>query len=223
MTRTPRLLAGLAALSLLVAACGDDADDATETTAATTEAPATETTEAAAPETTEAPAPETTEAAAPETTEAPTPETTEAPEPSLGSVLDVAAEAGTFTTLLAAVDAAGLTETLESLTDMTLLAPTDEAFAALGQETIDALLADPATLAGILQGHVLAVGQDAAMISIFANVLAINGVSWPVVAEGETVTIGGATVVAADVPADNGIIHVIDTVLVPAPEAAPAG
>ncbi len=226
MTRTPRLLAGLAALSLLVAACGDDSDDdaAVETTVPSTEAAApetTETTEAPAPETTEAMAPETTEPAAPETTEAPAPETTEAA-PVLGSVIDVATEAGTFTTLLAAVEAAGLTETLESLGDMTLLAPTDEAFAALGQETIDALLADPETLAGILQGHVLAVGQDAGMISIFANVLAINGASWPVVVDGETVTIGGATVVQADVLADNGIIHVLDTVLVPAPEV-PAG
>jgi transforming growth factor-beta-induced protein len=209
MSRAPRLAAALCALTLVVAACGDDdadttpaaTDAATDTTPAATEA-AVETTEAA-PETTEA-APETTEAAS-----------------ELGTVLDVAAEAGQFTTLLAAVDAAGLTETLSTRTEMTLLAPTDAAFEALGQATVDALLADPAALSAVLQGHVLAAPQDAATIAIFQNVLAINGASWDVVSDGATLTIGGATVVQADIMADNGIIHALDTVLVPA--AAPAG
>jgi uncharacterized surface protein with fasciclin (FAS1) repeats len=222
MSRAPRLAAALCALTLVVAACGDDdadttpaaTDAATDTTPAATAA-ATETTEAAT-ETTEA-AVETTEAA-PETTEA-APETTEAAS-ELGTVLDVAAEVGQFTTLLAAVDAAGLTETLSTRTEMTLLAPTDAAFEALGQATVDALLADPAALSAVLQGHVLAAPQDAATIAIFQNVLAINGASWDVVSDGATLTIGGATVVQADIMADNGIIHALDTVLVP---AAPAG
>ncbi len=152
--------------------------------------------------------------AAPEPTEA-APETTEAP---LGSIIDVATEAGSFTTLLAAVEAAGLTETL-STGNITVLAPTDEAFAALGQPAIDALLADPAQLTAVLQGHVLPLAQDAATIGIFSSVVTAGGVSLPVTAEGDVVTIGGATVVTADIPADNGFIHVIDRVILPAPAA----
>ncbi|MCU0259850.1 MAG: fasciclin domain-containing protein [Ilumatobacteraceae bacterium] len=216
MNRTPRLIAATVTVALLVAACGDD-DDSADTTTAATEAPApTE-----APAVTEAPA--TTDAplvTEPVSTEAPTTEAPVSTEPSLGSIVDVATEAGGFTTLLAAAEAAGLVEEL-STRQLTLLAPTDEAFAALGQETIDALLADPAQLAAVLRNHLLPVPQDAAAISIFNNVLTVDGGSLDVNVDGETITIGGATVVQADIPADNGVIHVIDVVLVPAP--APAG
>ena len=78
----------------------------------------------------------------------------------LGTIIDVATAAGDFSTLLAAVEAAGLTETLAT-GKYTLLAPTDEAFAALGQPAIDALLADPAALTALLQNHVLPLPQDA--------------------------------------------------------------
>jgi uncharacterized surface protein with fasciclin (FAS1) repeats len=218
MSRTPRLLISLAAVSLIAAGCSNDSStpDATEapstTAAPTTEAPTTEAPTTEAP-TTEAP---TTDAP---TTEAPTTEapTTEAPA-ALGSVLEVAEAAGDFTTLLAAVEAAGLTETLSS-GQFTVLAPTDEAFAALGQETIDALLADPEQLATVLRNHVLPSPQDAALIGIMTNLLTIDGASLPVVVDGDVITIGGATVVTADIPADNGVIHVIDVVLVPATDA----
>jgi transforming growth factor-beta-induced protein len=70
-----------------------------------------------------------------------------------------------------------------------------------------------------LRGHVLAVPQDAESISIFANVLEINAASWDVVVDGETLRIGPATVVTADIEADNGIIHAIDAVLLPPPPA----
>jgi uncharacterized surface protein with fasciclin (FAS1) repeats len=133
-------------------------------------------------------------------------------------VLEVAEAAGDFTTLLAAVEAAGLTETLSS-GQFTVLAPTDEAFAALGQDTIDALLADPEQLATVLRNHVLPSPQDAELISIMTNLLTIDGASLPVVIDGDVVTIAGATVVTADIAADNGIIHVIDVVLVPATDA----
>jgi uncharacterized surface protein with fasciclin (FAS1) repeats len=212
MSRVRVLALPLLATSLLLAACGGD-DESTETTATTAAATATseaavETTEAA-PETTMA-AVETTEAAV-ETTEA-APETTEA---ALGSIVDVATAAGNFTTLLAAVEAAGLTETLAT-SKFTVLAPTDEAFAKVDPAALSALLADPAALTAVLQGHLLPLPQDAATLTIFDSVVTAAGNSLPVVSDGTTVTIGGATVVQADIPADNGIIHAIDTVLLPA-------
>lgn len=231
MSRVPRLVAAVCALSL-VAACGGDDDEVTTTTVVVDDTATTEpeTTEPATPEpaTTE---PATTEPATtePETTEPATtepattePETTEpAPEADTVSMLDVAAEAGDFTILLAAVEAAGLTEEL-STRDRTVLAPTDAAFEALGQEAIDALLADPDALRTVLLNHVLPLPQTAADIALFNNVLAVSGESWDVQA-GDPFLIGPATVVTADIEADNGFVHVIDTVLVAAPEAAPEG
>jgi uncharacterized surface protein with fasciclin (FAS1) repeats len=213
MSRTPRLLLALAATSLIAAGCSNDssAPDPTEapstTVAPTTDAPTTDAPTTDAP-TTDAP-----------TTEAPTTDapTTEAPA-ALGSVLEVADAAGGFTTLLAAVEAADLTETLSG-GQFTVLAPTDEAFAALGQDTIDALLADPEQLATVLRNHVLPSPQDSALIGIMTNLLTIDGASLPVVIDGDVITIGGATVVTADIAADNGVIHVIDVVLVPATDA----
>lgn len=200
------VIAALVCATVIPAACGSDDDTATtpatvDTTAVTTAAttPATD-----APMTTEA---STTQPASTE------PGTTDAPATN-GSIIDVATAAGNFTTLLAAVEAAGLTETL-STSKLTLLAPTDEAFAKLGQATIDAVLADPAALTALLQNHVLPLPQDAKTISIFSSVVNLNGTSLPVVVDGTTVTIGGATVITPDIEADNGVIHAIDTVLVP--------
>lgn len=212
MSRVRTLALPLIATTLLLAACGGDDDETTTTTAAaaTTEA-APETTAAAdttAPATTEAVV-ETT--AAPETSEA-APETTEA---ALGSIVDVLTAKGNFTTLLSAVEAAGLTDTLAS-GKFTVLAPTDDAFAKVDPAALSALLADPATLTTVLQGHLLPVPQDAAAITVFSNVITAAGTSLPVVVDGDTVTIGGATVVEADIPADNGMIHAIDTVILPA-------
>ena len=127
----------------------------------------------------------------------------------------MATAAGNFTTLLAAVEAAGLTETLAT-TKFTVLAPTDEAFAKVDPAALEALLADPAALTAVLQGHLLPLPQDAATLTIFNSVVTAAGNSLPVVSDGTTVTIGGATVVQADIAADNGIIHAIDTVLLPA-------
>lgn len=209
MSHAPRLIAAICAVSLVAAACGGD-DDATPVTAPETTVPV-ETTE---PETTE---PATTEPATtePATTE-PAPETTQ-PEAVFGSIIDVAEEAGDFTILLTAVEAAGLTETL-STRDYTVLAPTDEAFEALGQDTIDAVLADTEALTELLLNHVLPLPQTADQIGIFSNVLAVGGASWDIDATGDQLRIGQATVIAADVQADNGYIQVIDTVLI-APEA----
>ncbi len=222
------------ALAITLAACGGDDDDSSEATDAVetvetepvetepvetepveTEPPATEAPTTEAP-TTDAPTTEAPTTDAP-TTDAPT--TTEAAA-ELGSIVEVLTADGRFTTLVAAIDAAGMTDELSSRA-VTLLAPTDEAIAALGQPAIDALLADPVALLDLLQGHVLAVPQDAALIGVFDNVLAINSASWPVVVDGETLMIGPATVIEADIDADNGVIQVLDAVLVAAP--APAG
>jgi uncharacterized surface protein with fasciclin (FAS1) repeats len=220
MRRPARLLAALCAVSLVAAACSDDDDDDTSS-AATAEASSvtTEAVSTTSPATTE-PAtttPETTaaETTAPETT---TPETSapETTEPSIGSIVDVATEAGTFTTLLAAAEAAGLVEEL-STREITLLAPTDDAFAALGQPAIDALLADPVALEAVLRNHMLPVPQTSDQMRLFNNVLTVSGGSLPVVDDAGTLTVGGARVITPDVLADNGVIQVIDAVLVPPP------
>jgi uncharacterized surface protein with fasciclin (FAS1) repeats len=190
---------------LALAACGGD-DGATTTEAPATEAPATAA--PTTPATTEAPV-----ATEPETT-------TTVAAPSLGSVLDVAAEAGQFTTFLAAVEAAGLTDELSG-GQITVLAPTDAAFEALGEDAVNALLADPARLVDVLQGHVLPSPQDTELIAIFNNVLAVNGASWDVTADDAGLRIGPATVVVADLAADNGFLHGIDAVLLPAEAPAP--
>lgn len=217
MSRLRAYTLPLLAAGLLVTACGGD-DESTETSATTAAAATTEAAAAttAAPETTEA-APETTVT---ETTEAAV-ETTEAPETtvaSVGSIVDVATAAGNFTTLLAAVEAAGLTETLAT-SELTVLAPTDEAFAKVDPAALEALLADPAALTAVLQGHLISYPQESSSIGIFSNVITVAGTSLPVTNDGTTITIGGATVVQADIQADNGYIHVIDTVLLPAPAA----
>ncbi len=141
-------------------------------------------------------------------------------EESVGSIVDVAVEAGSFTTLVAAVQAAGLEETLATGGPFTVLAPTDEAFAtaleALGL-TADELLADTETLTAILTYHVIDGEVPASTVVTLDGQSAetLNGASVDITVDGETVMINDATVIAVDVAADNGIIHVIDTVLLP--------
>jgi uncharacterized surface protein with fasciclin (FAS1) repeats len=213
-TRTRRLVAALAALGFVASACGDDGADS-ESSAATTEAPVT----TMAPAATEAPM----ASEAPMDTEATM--ATEETEAAEGDIVDTAIAAGDFTTLVAAVQAAGLEETLRGEGPFTVFAPTDEAFAALPAGTLDALLADPTgQLADILTYHVVpgavlaadVVGLDGQAVTT------VNGATITVgVAADGTVTLTDAagnevTVVATDVEASNGVIHVIDGVLLPA-------
>ena len=143
------------------------------------------------------------------------------------SVLDLAVEAGQFSTLIAAVDAAGLAETLEGEGPFTVLAPTDAAFEealnALGI-TAEELLANPA-LADILTYHVLPQAADSQLVASLdgSSVATVNGqeVSIAVVEGGDIVINESATVVSADLEADNGIVHVINAVLLP-PDVAEA-
>ncbi len=131
-------------------------------------------------------------------------------------ILGTAEAAGSFTTLLAAVKAAGLEEALMGKGPFTVFAPTDEAFAALPKATLDALLADPKALAGILTYHVLAGKVMAADVKdgLSAPTLAGPAVVFKIV-NGKPM-INDANIVATDVAASNGVIHVIDQVLVPA-------
>jgi uncharacterized surface protein with fasciclin (FAS1) repeats len=138
------------------------------------------------------------------------------------SVLDLAIEAGQFSTLVAAIEAAGLVETLEGDGPFTVLAPTnqafDDAFEALGI-TADELLADTETLTQILTYHVLPQEADSQLVSSLdgESVATLNGDTIDIaVIEGGTIQIDGvADVVSADLEADNGIVHVINAVLLP--------
>ena len=217
-TRTRRLVAALAALGVVASACGDDGADS-GSSAGTTEAAAT----TMAPAATEAPmASEAPMDTAMDTEATMATEETEAAE---GDIVDTAIAAGDFTTLVAAVQAAGLEETLRGEGPFTVFAPTDEAFAALPAGTLDALLADPTgQLADILTYHVVPGAVPAAdVVGLDGQaVTTVNGATITVgVAADRTVTLTDAagnevTVVATDVEASNGVIHVIDGVLLPA-------
>jgi len=137
-------------------------------------------------------------------------------------IVDTAAAAGSFTTLLAAAEAAGLVDALKGEGPLTVFAPTDDAFAALPEGTVESLLLpeNKDALAGILKLHVIAgskvKSKDLAGQQITATTL--NGDLGVDGTDGVVITAPGssATVVAADVSASNGVIHVIDTVLLPA-------
>jgi uncharacterized surface protein with fasciclin (FAS1) repeats len=141
------------------------------------------------------------------------------------NIVEVAVEAGSFNTLVAAVKAAGLAETLSGPGPLTVFAPTDAAFAKLPPGTVEALLADKEKLASILTFHVLSGKVMAADIvkSNGATPVTVNGSPLDVVVRGGKVYVNGVNVVTADVQASNGVIHVIDAVLLPKAEPAPAG
>ncbi|HSJ14396.1 MAG TPA: fasciclin domain-containing protein [Longimicrobiales bacterium] len=134
-----------------------------------------------------------------------------------GDIVAVAVNAGTFQTLVAAVQAAGLVETLQGEGPFTVFAPTDEAFAKLPAGTVEKLLADPAALRQVLTYHVLPGLVMAADVlrAGSANPTTVQGQALTIRVEGGKVRVDGATVVAADVAATNGVIHVIDTVVLP--------
>jgi transforming growth factor-beta-induced protein len=130
-------------------------------------------------------------------------------------IVQVAAAAGTFTTLLAAAEAAGLVDVLKSEGPFTVFAPTDEAFAALPEGTIESLLANPEALRAILLYHVVPGKVMAAQVVGLEEAATAQGAMIAISTYGDTVRINDATVVAADIEASNGVIHVIDTVILP--------
>ncbi len=130
-------------------------------------------------------------------------------------IVDTAVKAGSFTTLVAAVKAAGLVETLKGAGPFTVFAPTDEAFAKLPQGTVDALLKDIPKLKKILTYHVVSGKVMAADVVKMKSAKTVEGSDVKIDAS-SGVKINNSTVTTPDVAADNGVIHIIDTVLMPA-------
>jgi len=130
-------------------------------------------------------------------------------------IVDVAVEAGSFSTLAAALEAAGLVDVLKGEGPFTVFAPTDEAFAKLPAGTVEALLADKEKLTAILTYHVVAGKVMAADVVKLSEATTVNGAAVKIMVHDGSVMINNANVVAADVAASNGVIHVIDTVILP--------
>jgi uncharacterized surface protein with fasciclin (FAS1) repeats len=131
-------------------------------------------------------------------------------------IVDTAVGAGSFNTLVAAVKAAGLVETLKGPGPFTVFAPTDEAFAKLPKGTVEDLLKpeNKAKLAGILTYHVIAGKVMAADVKTM-KAKTVNGKELDIKAGSEGVTVDKARVVKTDIVTSNGVIHVIDTVVLP--------
>ena len=134
-------------------------------------------------------------------------------------IVDTAVQAGSFKTLVAAIKAAGLVETLKGKGPFTVFAPTDNAFAQLPKGTLAMLLKpeNKAKLQAILTYHVVPGNVPAADVVGLdgQSVATVNGAELAVTIEGDTVMVDDATVTATDITASNGIIHVIDNVLIP--------
>jgi uncharacterized surface protein with fasciclin (FAS1) repeats len=202
--KIPRWMAGLAlagTLALVGAACGDD-DDSADETPATTEAGAGEDTASGMSDAGES-----------EASASQQPDT----------VVDVAASDESFSTLVTAVDAAGLTGTLNGDGPFTVFAPVNDAFAALPAGTVDTLLApeNQAQLTSVLTYHVVPSKVLSSDLSDGMTVTTVQGQPLTVGVQGNAVTLtdasgNTASVVQADVEAGNGVVHVIDHVLLPA-------
>jgi len=130
------------------------------------------------------------------------------------NIVETAVEAGSFKTLVTAVEAAGLVETLSGAGPFTVFAPTDDAFAKIPQDTLNAVLADKTKLTAILTYHVVSGKVMSGDVVNMTSALTIQGGSVAIDAS-NGVKINDATVVKADIECSNGVIHVIDTVLMP--------
>jgi len=132
-------------------------------------------------------------------------------------IVDTAVEAGQFETLAAVLEAAGLVATLKGEGPFTVFAPTDEAFAKLPAGTVESLLKpeNEGQLAAILTYHVVPGMVMAADVAGIDEVETVNGKMIDVNVDGSSVKVNDATVTAADIAATNGVIHVIDAVILP--------
>jgi len=132
-------------------------------------------------------------------------------------IVDTAVAAGSFKTLAAALQAAGLIETLKGPGPFTVFAPTDEAFAKLPAGTVDSLLepANKEKLVAILTYHVVSGKVLAAQVVKMNSAKTVNGESISITANGGTVMVDNAKVVKSDILCSNGVIHVVDSVLMP--------
>ena len=132
-------------------------------------------------------------------------------------IVETASSNGSFTTLVAALEAAGLVETLQGDGPFTVFAPTDEAFAKLPAGTVESLLLpeNKDQLTAILTYHVVAGKVTSAQVVTLESATTVNGQDVQIRVEKDIVTVDGATVTAVDVMASNGVIHVIDEVILP--------
>ena len=137
------------------------------------------------------------------------------PPQEVGSIVDIAAADGRFQTLVAALEAAGLVDTLSGDGPFTVFAPTDDAFAALPAGTVETLLGDIPTLTDILLYHVVSGNVMAADVVTLDSATTLQGDDLSVSVDGDTVRINDARVLITDIQAANGTIHVIDSVLIP--------
>jgi uncharacterized surface protein with fasciclin (FAS1) repeats len=151
---------------------------------------------------------------APAAEEAAEPAAEEADAADAKNIVEVAVGAGSFTTLATALEAAGLVETLQGDGPFTVFAPTDEAFAKLPEGALEDLLANPEQLKSVLLLHVVDGKVTAADVSGLTEAKALSG-GMLAVDTSDGVKISGATVTQADVMATNGVIHIIDTVILP--------
>jgi uncharacterized surface protein with fasciclin (FAS1) repeats len=141
---------------------------------------------------------------------------TTASNPATGpNLVETAVAAGSFNTLVAAVQAAGLVDTLSGSGPFTVFAPTDEAFAKLPAGTVEALLADPEKLRGILLYHVVPGRVTAADVVNLTGATTAQGSDVTFRTADGSVMVDDARVTATDIETSNGVIHVIDTVILP--------
>ncbi|MEO0374693.1 MAG: fasciclin domain-containing protein [Cyanobacteria bacterium P01_A01_bin.17] len=133
----------------------------------------------------------------------------------MANIVDTAVKSGSFSTLIAAVKAAGLVDTLTGKGPFTLFAPTDDAFAKLPKGTIDGLLKNIPKLKKILTYHVVSGKVMASDVTKMKSATTVEGSDVKIDAS-HGVKVNDSQVTTADVAADNGVIHIIDTVLMPA-------
>ncbi|MBD2446035.1 fasciclin domain-containing protein [Nostoc sp. FACHB-152] len=133
----------------------------------------------------------------------------------MADIIDTAVKAGSFNTLVAAIKAANLVDTLKGAGPFTVFAPTDEAFAKLPEGTVDKLLKDIPKLTKILTYHVVSGKVLSGDVVKLKSATTVEGSDVKIDAS-NGVKVNDATVATADVAADNGVIHIIDTVLIPA-------
>ncbi|GIW34795.1 fasciclin domain-containing protein [Meiothermus sp.] len=132
------------------------------------------------------------------------------------TIAQIVATNPNFSTLLAAVQAAGLAQTLSGPGPFTVFAPTNEAFAKIPKADLDKLLADKAALTKVLTYHVVAGRVPSSQVVTLKEAKTVEGQNVTIaVKDGKVVLNGNSTVTAVDIQASNGIIHVIDTVLLP--------
>ena len=131
------------------------------------------------------------------------------------NIVETAVSAGSFNTLVTALKAAGLVETLSGEGPFTVFAPTDEAFAQIPADQLNALLADKEALTAVLTYHVVAGAVMAEDVVKLGSVETVNGQSLDIKVVDGKVMVGGAEVITADIETTNGMIHVINKVILP--------